>query len=55
MPMIVEDTATRTKPMADCAWCGDEFTNIVKLLTHVEGLHLDLEAVATPAASCTSR
>jgi len=53
MPMIAEDTVTRTKPSADCAWCGDEFTNIVELLTHVEGLHLDLEAVASPATLCT--
>jgi hypothetical protein len=55
MPMIAEDTATCTKPLADCAWCGAEFINIVELLTHVEGLHLDLEAVASPATYCAIR
>ena len=44
MPMNDVDTATRTKPLADCAWCGADFTNIVELLAHVESLHLELEA-----------
>ena len=46
MPMHADDTATGTRPLTDCAWCGAEFTNIIELLTHVEALHLQLEAVA---------
>jgi hypothetical protein len=46
MPMNAEHTTTCTKDLADCAWCGAEFTNIVELLTHVETLHLELEAAA---------
>ena len=38
----------RAVPLADCAWCGVEFANIVDLLTHVEDIHL-IEPV--PAAA----
>ena len=38
------EDASRKRRVADCAWCGAEFRNIVELLTHVEDRHLASEA-----------
>jgi hypothetical protein len=36
----------RRRRLADCAWCGTEFSNIVELLAHVEDRHLAAEVDA---------
>jgi hypothetical protein len=40
------EDVTRDRRVADCAWCGDEFPNIVDLLAHVEDRHLASEITA---------
>ncbi len=43
--MQVTEPYTKT---IDCAWCADQFDDVVALLEHVESDHLESEPLAGP-------
>lgn len=46
--MQVTEPQTKT---IDCAWCADQFYDVVALLEHVESDHLDVPAPDLDAAA----
>jgi hypothetical protein len=43
--MQVTEAQTRT---IDCAWCANQFDDVVALLEHVESDHLESDPLAAP-------